>query len=223
MSTVNVRDILSPSATFEQRYVPNLEELALLARKFKDVGYRIGIVGGVWDLIHEGHAKYLELAKKECDILIVVVDSDELVRDRKGPSRPVVPETERLRMISFIRSVDIITLRTLQNHREDKEYLNKAVDPDVCVLSTSTGDIPPEQRKVIEQYCGRIVVFPPQAETSSSARIRLLAVDGATPLAQSVMELVDQRTKAVADLLHSLPTEIKTLVDVHLSKLQGAE
>ena len=219
MDVVTVREILDPKTSFNRRYIPNLEELAVLVGKFKQAGYRVVIVGGVWDLIHEGHAAYLDLAKQEGDILITVVDSDELVRSRKGPSRPVVPEDERLRMVSFLRAVDIITLRTLEGHLADKEYLNKAIDPDVCVLSTTTGDIPEERRKEIEKFCGEVVVFPPQAETSSSARIRLLAIDGATPLAVSVNELVSQRADQVSQLLASLPREVKVLVDTHLKEL----
>jgi D-beta-D-heptose 7-phosphate kinase/D-beta-D-heptose 1-phosphate adenosyltransferase len=62
--------------------------------------YKIVLTQGVWDLIHEGHAKYLQKAKEFGDILIVAVDTDEVVRYRKGPNRPIVPEKERVRMIS---------------------------------------------------------------------------------------------------------------------------
>ena len=191
----------------------------MIASKIRNAGYRIGIVGGVWDLFHIGHAKYLQLAKEECDVLIVVVDSDELVRHRKGPSRPVVPEEERIATLHYLRSADIITIRTLAAHSEDKEYLNKATEPDVCILSTGTGDIPETQRAEIAKYAKRVVVFPPQAETSSSARIRLLAIDGAKPLADSVTELVDRKARGVAELFAQLPQELQVLIDSHMQRL----
>lgn len=219
MDTISVKDILSPTCSFEKKYIPDLSELAVVASKVRNAGYRIGIVGGVWDLFHIGHAKYLQLAKSQCDVLIVVVDSDELVRYRKGPSRPVVPEEERIATLHYLRSVDIITLRTLPAHSEDKEYLNKATEPDVCVLSTGTGDIPESQRAEIAKHAKRIVVFPPQAETSSSARIRLLAIDGAKPLADSVTELVEKKALAVAELFAQLPKELQVLIDSHMQKL----
>jgi D-beta-D-heptose 7-phosphate kinase/D-beta-D-heptose 1-phosphate adenosyltransferase len=149
----------------------------------------------------------------------VVVDSDELVRHRKGPHRPIVPEDERIEMIHHLRWCDIITVRPLSSHTEDSEYLNKAVKPDVCILSTSTGDIPEEKRKHIEQYVGRVALFPPQAETSSSARIRRLAIDGASPLAAAMTNLVSGKAEEIALILNALPRELKVLIDAHLEEL----
>lgn len=221
MSSISVKDILSPVCPLQQKFIPNLAELSELSKKLRAAGFRVGVVGGVWDLVHPGHAKYLELAKGECDVLIVVVDTDELVKHRKGPSRPVVPEQERIEMLHYLRSVDIITTRPLAAHTEDTEYLNKAVEPDVCILSTTTGDIPEAKRAEIEKYVKRVKVFPPQAETSSSARIRLLAVDGATPLAKAVTELVDGKSKQISELLAAVPQELQVVIEAHMQRLQS--
>jgi cytidyltransferase-like protein len=217
---VTLKEILSPKCKPERRFVEDLNHVALLAQQAKQTGHMVVIVGGVWDLPHIGHAKYLRLAKEEGDLLIVVVDSDELVRNRKGPTRPVVPQEERVQMVCHLASADIVILRNLKEHLEDKEYLNKVLQPNVCVLSTGTGDIPEAQRKVIAQHVERIKVFPPQAETSSSARIRLLAIDGATPLAQAMTALVEEKVERVAELLSSLPKEAQVLVESHLNKLK---
>ena len=222
MQEISVKDILSQTCPLSKKYIPDLQQLVALVRKLQAAGYVVGIVGGVWDLLHPGHARYLALAKKECDVLIVVVDSDELVRHRKGPHRPVVPESERIEMLSYLGGiVDIITLRPLSSHVEDREYLNKEIKPDVCILSTSTGDIDEEQRMVIAQNVKRVAVFLPQAETSSSARIRLLAIDGATPLAQSVTELVEGKAEQVAQILATLPQDMRMLIESHMTKLKG--
>lgn len=186
----NVRTLVSPSSTFEERFVPDLEELKVLVKNFQDAGYRVVLTQGVYDLIHEGHAKYLDLAKQQGDILIVGVDSDKLTRSRKGPNRPVVPEDERLRMLSFLRPVDIITLRTLGEHTSNIDYLHEALRPDVFVMSVTTKDFPAEKRTAIEKFVGKVEIFPPQAETSSTARIRLLMVDGAAELGKKVSETV---------------------------------
>lgn len=221
MTELNVKDVVSHMRPPKEKYVADFNQLIELVRKLQSAGYVVGIVGGVWDLVHPGHVRYLMLAKQECDILIVVVDSDELVRHRKGPHRPVVPEDERIEMLSYLGGiVDIIMLRPLSSHLEDREYLNKMLKPDVCILSTSTGDISEEQREIIKQNVKRVVVFPPQAETSSSARIRLLAIDGATPLATSVTTLVGEKAKQIADLLNGLPEELRILVDTHIGKLK---
>lgn len=217
---ISVKDILSPTCPLEKKYIPDLQQLAALVRRLQAAGYTVGIVGGVWDLAHPGHMKYLQLAKDECDVLIVVVDSDELVKHRKGPTRPVVPEDERISTLHYLRPVDIITLRPLSSHLEDREYLNKIIKPDVCILSTSTGDIDENQRAIITQNVKRVATFPPQAETSSSARIRRVAIDGATPLAQAVTGLVDSKIQQIVELLSELPKEMQVLVQAQLEKLK---
>lgn len=219
-TAVTMKEILSMDCIPERRYIDDLDHVKILTQQAKLAGYTVGVVGGVWDLPHIGHARYLRLAKEECDILIVVVDSDELVRNRKGPTRPVVPQDERIAMVCHLVSSDIVITRNLTEHLADKEYLNKILSPDVCILSTSTGDISEEQREVISQFAGRIKVFPPQAETSTSARIRLLSVDGAAPLAESVTMLVEEKAQQIVNLLSELPREVHVLVKSHTDKLK---
>lgn len=221
LPNVTLKGVLSTNRKPQDKFIADLGLVSALVTQAQASGFKVVIVGGVWDLVHKGHADYLQLAKEEGDILIVVVDSDELVRSRKGPTRPVVPEEERIHMVCHLASTDIVIRRDLQPHLEDKEYLNKLLHPDVCVLSTSTGDIPEAQRAVIAQYVKEVKVFPPQAETSSSARIRLLAIDGATPLAKSVTELVNAKALLIAELLGELPQELQVLIDGHLQQLKG--
>lgn len=195
MSIGRIKQILSPQASFEARFVPDLAHLQAITKNLQDSGYKVVLTQGVYDLIHEGHGKYLERAKEQGDILIVGVDTTELTRKRKGDNRPVVPEAERLRMLSFLRSVDIITLRTLPASEEDIDYLHKALRPDVFVMSTTTKDFPLEKRKEIEQYVGRVEIFEPQAETSSSARIRRLMVDGVSELETRFNKMLQEYLK----------------------------
>lgn len=221
-ANVMLKELLSPNCDPERRFIASLDHAKVLVDQAKQIGHTVGIVGGVWDLPHIGHAKYLRLAKEQCDFLIVVVDSDALVKNRKGPTRPVVPQEERVQMVCHLASADIVILRDLEEHLKDKEYLNKFFRPNICILSTGTGDIPPAQREVIAQHVGEIKVFPPQAETSTSARIRLLAIDGATPLAQAVTSLVESKTGQIAELLSGLPKEIQFLAESHIKKLKEA-
>lgn len=197
MSTTKIRTILSPIATFEDRFIPDLDQLAAITKTLKDCGHSVVLTQGVFDLIHEGHGKYLERAKAQGDILIVGVDTDEYTRKRKGDNRPVVPESERLRMLSFLRSVDIITTRTLAASEKDVDYLHKAIRPDVFVMSTTTKDFPLEKRKEIEEYVGRVEIFEPQAETSSTARIRRLMIDGVSGLEARIMEAIQAYYKEI--------------------------
>jgi rfaE bifunctional protein nucleotidyltransferase chain/domain len=138
---------------------------------------------GVYDLLHEGHALYLEMAKSYGDILIVGVDSDELTRLRKGPNRPIVPQEERVKMLIHLRHVDVVTLR--EAHHDIGELI-RLVHPDVLITSTSTEDFKKDLGKgTYNEYCGEIVVLPPQAATSTTARIRNLTIEGAQTRSKS--------------------------------------
>lgn len=161
--------LFSDFSNFERRFIPDYRELADTVSALKRLGNRIVLTSGSFDIIHEGHSMYLEAACKLGDFLVVGVDSDERVAKRKGPGRPVVPETERLRMIAHQRGVGIVTLKQPW-HRSSQ--LITTVQPDVLVVTEDT--YPPDYRAELEGpgYCGKVEVLPRMATVSTSARLR---------------------------------------------------
>jgi rfaE bifunctional protein nucleotidyltransferase chain/domain len=65
---------------------------------------------GCFDLLHAGHLRFLEQARRLGDLLVVGVNSDQSVRDLKGPSRPIVGEHERAALVSALKCVDRVFL-----------------------------------------------------------------------------------------------------------------
>lgn len=185
----NIKHILSPGSNLNNRFVKDYKDLEKMVQTFKEMGYKVVLTQGVYDLIHEGHAAYLEAAKSLGDVLIVGVDSDELTRKRKGPDRPIVPQEERLKMLVHLRHVDIVTLREVHHQIGD---LIKIVRPDVLVVSKSTTDFTRSMAQEYDGVCGEIVTLPPQATTTTSARIRNLTIEGAEKLATEVSRLTRQ-------------------------------
>jgi len=185
---IDVKDILNPNLDCSKRIIKSHKKLEEIVSKLKKRGLKIVLTQGVWDLIHEGHVKYLDKAKSKGDILIVGVDSDELTQKRKGPTRPIVPEDERLRMVSYLRCVDIITIR---NVNEPIGKLINLIKPDTLVVSTSTEDF----ENVYNSVCGKIITLEPQATTSSTGRIRLLAINGAKELAEKITNSLEDFLK----------------------------
>jgi D-glycero-beta-D-manno-heptose 1-phosphate adenylyltransferase len=185
---INVDDILNPNLDPAKRIIRSHEELKDIVSKLKERGLKIVLTQGVWDLIHEGHAKYLDRANREGDVLIVGVDSDELTRKRKGPRRPIVPEDERIRMVSYLRCVHIITTR---NVNEPIGKLIRIVRPDTLVVSKATKDFSTKEKNAYKSVCGKVLNLEPQAVTSSTGRIRLLAIDGAKELAEKISCFVE--------------------------------
>ena len=137
---------------------------------WKKLDRRIVVTIGSWDMLHIGHVRYIMQASKYGDILIVGVDSDSAVRSYKGPARPIVPQSERIEMISYIWCVDLVTLITDVDDKGNWQYgLLKAVRPDVFIAVEDS--YPDSQRREIRKYVGNLIVLPRQAENTSSTDI----------------------------------------------------
>jgi rfaE bifunctional protein nucleotidyltransferase chain/domain len=164
--------IFGDTTSFEHRYIPDHARLEELVVYWKKLGLKIVLTSGTFDLFHIGHAQYLEKAKALGDILIIGVDSDAKVKERKGPSRPIVPELERVQILSHCRHADVITLKSPS---DPKNHLIKIVSPDILVVSESTKHAEGEVDEKA-QYCKEIIVLEPQSETSTSAKLRLIQI-----------------------------------------------
>ncbi len=103
MTDERFEELFQGTSNFAARYIPDYAKLYRTGRALQDRGYRIVLTSGSFDILHEGHSRYLEAARDHGDFLVVGVDSDERVRLRKGDGRPAVPELERLRMITHQR------------------------------------------------------------------------------------------------------------------------
>lgn len=191
------KGIFGNGASPESRII-NYEQIAQYVEALKTLNLDIVLTSGTFDLTHIGHAKYLEKAKSFGDILIVGIDSDEKVRQRKGPERPVVNENERALMIASLRSTDIITIK---NANEAKWGLIKTIRPDTLVVTEETYN--EEQLKQLSEFCGRVVCLEPQATTSTSAEIRKLRVGWADKIINPIEEIC-RENGASDELIHKL-------------------
>lgn len=178
------KGIFGNESAFDERYISDYAKLQELAAHWKAIGIKIVLTSGSWDMIHEGHALYLEQAKGYGDLLVVGVDSDDKIRKRKGPDRPIVPEAERLRMLTHLRAVDVVTLK---DPGYEKWALIKAIRPDVLVATRETYT-DEEIDQLQKLYCKEVVVHEPMATTSTSARLRLVQMGLATKLTTRLAE-----------------------------------
>jgi len=92
-----------------------MEDLAAHIRLLKSKGKRVVMCNGVFDLLHVGHVRYFEDAKKHGDILIVVINDDVSARKLKGTSRPYMPEAERAELLGALACVDFVTIHSGEN------------------------------------------------------------------------------------------------------------
>lgn len=183
--------IFGNNTSLKNRYVQSHEKLGKLVTYWKEMGLKIVLTSGTFDLPHIGHFNYLEKAKLMGDLLIVGVDSDEKVRKRKGPSRPVVPQNERINMLCHLRHVDVIILK---NDNDPKLHLLKIVRPHILVLSETTGHEDGDINSM-KSFCDKVEILEPQSTTSTTARVRLLLTEGANNLAGKIRILVEEHLK----------------------------
>jgi D-beta-D-heptose 7-phosphate kinase/D-beta-D-heptose 1-phosphate adenosyltransferase len=167
------RGLFADASNFDQRYVPDYGQITQIVDALRVLGQRVVLTMGTFDILHEGHSMYLEAARAYGDFLIVGVDSDEKVRERKGIWRPAVPELERLRMVTHQRGVNLVTLKHVSHGHWE---LIRAVKPDVLVATAETYN-PDEIDELESKYCGRVEVLERMATVSTTARLRLLQLE----------------------------------------------
>ena len=112
-----------------QSKVKNFEQIERISKRLKSQKKRIIFTNGCFDILHRGHASYLQEAKELGDILIVGLNSDESIRVLKGSSRPINMLEDRAFLLASLESVDFVVPFTQETPYE----LIKKVLPDILV------------------------------------------------------------------------------------------
>ena len=116
-------------------------------------GGLVVFTNGVFDLLHPGHVRYLQDARRLGALLIVGVNSDRSVRAIKEPGRPLNPEDERAEVLLSLACVDAVVV-----FDEDTPHrLIEAIQPDVLVKGADWGPTEIIGRDVVEARGGRVV------------------------------------------------------------------
>ena len=139
--------------------VQSLEELGRIADAEREKGNVVVLAHGVFDLLHMGHVRHLEGARREGDFLIVTVTADAYVN--KGPGRPIFTDVMRAEMLAAIDCVGAVGV----NDSESAETALRAIRPNIYVKGSDyenpeddvTGKISKE-REVVESHGGRLVI-----------------------------------------------------------------
>jgi len=103
--------------------------LAKIISSLQKRGKRVVFTNGCFDILHYGHAKYLEAAKSRGQVLVVGINSDASVRKLKGKNRPIVSQNYRAKMVAALESVDFVVIF----FEETPLKIIQALKPDVLV------------------------------------------------------------------------------------------
>ncbi len=140
------------------------EELFKTVPELRESGKSIVFTNGVFDILHRGHAEYLNSAKKLGEILIVGVNSDLSVKRLKGDGRPVHCEEDRAYLIDSLKAVDY----TVVFESDTPIGLIKNIVPDILIKG---GDYDPDETDpaskkyivgsdIVKMNGGRVSVIP---------------------------------------------------------------
>lgn len=142
------------------------DELQEVLDDLRPRGKRIVFTNGCFDILHIGHVRCLEEAKKLGDILIVALNTDRSIRSIKGPARPFVPEAERAEILSALACVDYV----VTFDEPDPLRLISSLKPHVLVKGGDWATEAVVGREVVEKEGGRVVIIP-QIEGISTSSI----------------------------------------------------
>jgi rfaE bifunctional protein nucleotidyltransferase chain/domain len=131
-----------------------LGDVAAAVAREREAGRTIALANGCFDILHVGHVRYLEAARREADRLVVAVNADATVRALKGEGRPIMEAGDRAELVAALRCVDFVVIF----EEPTVEAVLRTIRPDVhCKGTDYTVDTVPE-RDVVRQYGGRTAI-----------------------------------------------------------------
>lgn len=143
------------SSSFRTK-VKTVRQLKRILARLRRRGERIVFTNGCFDLLHIGHLRYLQRARRHGDRLVVGINSDRSVRQIKGPPRPLIPQAERAEVLAALSCVDFVTVF---NERDPLAVIT-ALQPDVLIKGSDWGQNKIIGREVVEGRGGRVRRVP---------------------------------------------------------------
>jgi len=151
----------------KKKKVQSLRSMKAIAARLRTQGKRIVFTNGCFDILHVGHVRYLRIARRLGDILVVGLNTDRSVKRIKGEKRPIVPEKERAEVLSALEFVDYIVFFD----EPDPLRLIEALRPDRLVKGGDWAKSKIIGREAVERSGGRVVRIPLVPGASSSGVI----------------------------------------------------
>ena len=140
--------------------------LAQECARLRAAGKTVVFTNGCFDLMHAGHATYLEFARRQGDVLVVGLNTDASVRRYKGEKRPIVDERNRARLMAALECVDFVTWFD----EDEPKALIAELQPDVLVKAEDWAHYV-SGREIVEARGGKVVLAPMVAGLSTTKLI----------------------------------------------------
>lgn len=152
-------------------------DLMVLREKLKETDKKIVFTAGSWDLIHAGQCRYLEKARSYGDVLVVGVSSNDAIKKVKGPNKPILDEKIRAEMLTYLKSVDFVTILPEPSCSPSLGLLQP--DTYITVKEDWTDNYKQSREyKTVTKYGGEVVVVDRQSTAISTTKIIQRAIGG---------------------------------------------
>jgi D-beta-D-heptose 7-phosphate kinase/D-beta-D-heptose 1-phosphate adenosyltransferase len=144
------------SFTAYRSKVKTIRQLKTTLTRLRKRGERIVFTNGCFDLLHIGHLRYLQSARRQGDRLVVAINSDRSVKKIKGPPRPLLPQAERAELLAALSCVDYVTIFD----EPDPLAVITALRPDILIKGSDWGKNEIIGRDVVERRGGQVRRVP---------------------------------------------------------------
>jgi D-beta-D-heptose 7-phosphate kinase/D-beta-D-heptose 1-phosphate adenosyltransferase len=166
-----LHELVAQSSTAQVNKIHDLGSLKTQVDAWRAAGQKIVFTNGCFDLLHAGHVTYLEAARKMGDRLVLGLNTDQSVRALKGPTRPVIHEADRARVLAGLEAIDAVIL-----FGEDTPLkLINAIKPDVLVKGSDYTEDQVVGASEIKSWGGRVALVDVVPGRSTSKIIDKLA------------------------------------------------
>jgi D-beta-D-heptose 7-phosphate kinase/D-beta-D-heptose 1-phosphate adenosyltransferase len=166
-----LHELVVQSSSAQVNKIHDLASLQRQVEKWRASGQKIVFTNGCFDLLHAGHVTYLEAARKMGDRLVLGLNTDQSVRALKGPTRPVIHEADRARVLAGLEAVDAVILFGEDTPLE----LIKAIKPDILVKGSDYTEEQVVGGTEIKTWGGRVALVDVVPGRSTSKIIDKLA------------------------------------------------
>ena len=163
-------------ASWKKRFISQ-SDLMVLGEQLREKNKKIVFTAGSWDLIHAGQCRYLEKAREHGDVLVVGVSSNQAIKQVKGPNKPILDEKIRAEMLTYLKSVDFVTILPEPSCQPSLGLLK----PDVFItVREDWTDNYKESReyKTVIKYGGEVIVVDRKSTAISTTQILQRAIGG---------------------------------------------
>ncbi|RYG57143.1 D-glycero-beta-D-manno-heptose 1-phosphate adenylyltransferase, partial [bacterium] len=153
------------------RKLYDLDELYTVVEAWRASGLKVALTNGCFDLLHAGHVRLLQDSSAQSDRLIVAINSDASVRRLKGEDRPLMPEAQRVEVLSALECVDAVVI-----YGEDTPLqVIERICPDFLIKG---GDYTVQTvvgADVVQAYGGKILLVPLVKDISTSRLAHIIS------------------------------------------------